>query len=231
MSSATRGTAAVVGLLFLSATVSFFTGETLITGVIDRPDGLTRLSADTLSAGALLAFVDGLAVVGIAVLMFPLLKSTSESLALGYIGLRVTEFAAILLFLAGPLVAAMLARGATDASSLQQLGPMLHAEHSMALRLIYLFNGVSGALFAALLYRSALIPRWMAVLGLIGYPVLFVGTVFDMFGVIDLTQGAGLVALVPGGLFELILPIWLIARGFARSGQRAARTPVSPAWK
>jgi hypothetical protein len=32
--------------------------------------------------------------------------------------------------------------------------------------------------------------------------------------VVDVTQGAGLLAVVPGGLFELILPIWLLAKGF-----------------
>jgi hypothetical protein len=35
-----------------------------------------------------------------------------------------------------------------------------------------------------------------------------------MFNVVDMTQGVGLVALVPGALFEFILPVWLIARGF-----------------
>jgi Domain of unknown function (DUF4386) len=65
-----------------------------------------------------------------------------------------------------------------------------------------------------LLYRSMLIPRWIAILGLIGYPSLLVGCILDVFGVVDLTQGVGLVALVPGGIFELILPIWLFVRGF-----------------
>jgi hypothetical protein len=52
-------------------------------------------------------------------------------------------------------------------------------------------------------------------LGLIGYPVFLVGTVLAMFNLIHVTHGAGMLALVPGGLFELILPIWLVAKGFA----------------
>jgi hypothetical protein len=35
-----------------------------------------------------------------------------------------------------------------------------------------------------------------------------------MFGLIDVDQGAGLLVVLPGGLFELILPIWLIVKGF-----------------
>ena len=66
-----------------------------------------------------------------------------------------------------------------------------------------------------MLYRSKLIPRPLAVLGLIGYPVLLAGAVLAMFGVTDVTQGAGMLAMLPGGLFELILPIWLLAKGFS----------------
>jgi hypothetical protein len=80
---------------------------------------------------------------------------------------------------------------------------------------VYLFTGASGGIFAFLLYRSRLVPRPLAVLGLIGYPVLLAGAVLAMFGVTDVTQGAGLLAVVPGGLFELILPIWLLAKGFS----------------
>ncbi len=43
---------------------------------------------------------------------------------------------------------------------------------------------------------------------LIGYPVFLVGTVLAMFNLIHVTHGAGMLALVPGGLFALILPIW-----------------------
>ena len=39
-----------------------------------------------------------------------------------------------------------------------------------------------------------------------------------MFDVGDVTEGVGLLALLPGGLFELILPIWLIAKGFTFPG-------------
>jgi hypothetical protein len=80
--------------------------------------------------------------------------------------------------------------------------------------MIYLVTTAAGMCMSILLFRSALIPRWIAVLGLIGYPSLLLGCVLDMFDVVDVTQGVGLAALVPGGIFELILPIWLFAKGF-----------------
>jgi len=219
--TSSRRTAAIIGLLFLTATVSFIAADALIKGVLDRPSFLIGASGDAsaLAAGTLLAFVDGLAVVGIAVLMFPFLRPTSEPLALGYVGLRVAELGVVLLYMVVPLVVLALGNGArdgtVDASASQSLGSLLTALRDVTLVLLYLFTGASGIIFASLLYRSRLVPRPLAVLGLIGYPVLLAGAALAMFGVTDVQQGAGMLAMLPGGLFELILPIWLLARGFS----------------
>jgi hypothetical protein len=45
--------------------------------------------------GVLIAFIDGIAIVGIAVFMFPILKKHNEPIALGYVGFRIVEFAII----------------------------------------------------------------------------------------------------------------------------------------
>jgi len=219
--TSSRRTAAIVGLLFLIATVTFIAADTLIKGVLDRPNYLIGASGDAtaLAAGALLAFVDGLAVVGIAVLMFPFLRPTSEPLALGYVGLRVAELGVVLLYMVVPLIVLALGDGArdgaVDATASLSLGSLLTALHDEAIVLLYLFTGASGIIFASLLYRSKLVPRPLAVLGLIGYPVLLAGAALAMFGVTDVQQGAGMLAMLPGGLFELILPIWLLAMGFS----------------
>jgi hypothetical protein len=223
-----RRTAILVGLLFLTATVSFAVAEALINGVLDRADYLSGASADAnaLTTGALLAFVNGVAVVGIAVLLYPLLKGYSEPLALGYVGLRVAELVASLFLLAVPLLVIALGDrlrdGTVDASASQPLGSLLQAQHDVAIVMVYLITSVAGTILAFLLYQTRLIPRWLAVLGVIAYPVLFVGAVLDMFDVVDVTQGAGLLAVIPGGLFELILPIWLLAKGFTTREPAAA---------
>jgi len=80
--------------------------------------------------------------------------------------------------------------------------------------LVYILNGVLTLILAYLLYQSRLVPRPISVLGLIGGAVLLLGTALAMFGLIDVDQGAGLLVVLPGGLFELILPIWLIVKGF-----------------
>jgi hypothetical protein len=109
---------------------------------------------------------------------------------------------------------ARLSDGTVDASVSASLGTLLQAQYSVATLMIYLVTSVAGMCMAPLLYRSRLIPRWIAILGVIGYPALLVGCILDVFRLVDVTQGVGLIALVPGGLFELILPIWLLAKGF-----------------
>lgn len=221
--ASTRKTAVAIGLLFLTATAAFIVADTLNSGVLSRPDFLTVASAETntLATGALLLFGQ-FGVVGIAVLLFPLLKVYGESAALAHVGFRVAELAASLFYLSVPLLAIELGAGVrdgtVDASASSGLGALLQAQHSVAILLIYLVTTAAGMCMATLLYRSRLIPRWLAVLGLVTYPTLLAGGILDMFGVVDVTQGVGLVALAPGTLFELILPIWLIVRGFSFPG-------------
>ena len=225
-----RKTASIVGLLFLTQTVAFIIAEQLVTGVLKRPDYLTGVSVDAnpLTLGGLFAVASGVAVVGIAVLLFPLLKPTSEPLALGYVCERVIELVLqILFFLVVPLLMIAISNGlrdgTVDASTSQSLGPILKALHDLAIVVLYLVTSAGGTILAVLLYRSQLVPRWIAVLGLVGYPVLLVGCVLDMFEVTDVTKGVGLLAIAPGGLFELILPIWLLAKGFNSSSQALPR--------
>jgi len=227
-----RRTAATVGLLFLVATVTFIAADALVKGVLDRPNYLMGASGDatSLASGTLLAFVDGLAVVGIAILMFPSLRHTSEPLALGYVGLRVAELGVVLLYMVVPLIVLALGNGAqagtVDASATQSLGSLFKALRDVTLVLLYLFTGASGTIFASLLYRSKLVPRPFAVLGLIGYPVLLAGAALAMFGVADVQQGTGMVTMIPGGLFELMLPIWLLAKGFSHPVAAGVPSPV-----
>jgi hypothetical protein len=230
-----RRTEVLVGLLFLTATVTFSVANKLIVGVLNRPDYLAGAAAHThaLAAGAVLALIEGPATVGIAVLLFPLLKRTSEPLALAFIGFRIAELAAALLYVATPLLAITLGdelrNGTVHATDSQQIGSLLTALHSASILLIYLLTSLGGTILAFLLYRSQLIPRSIAILGLIGYPVLLLGTILAMFNLTSLTHGAGLGALVPGGLFELILPIWLFAKGFNDSSQTTSRRSETPA--
>lgn len=218
--TSSRKTAVLVGLLFLTATAAFICAEALNSRVLSQPNFLTEAAAETtvLATGALMLFGQ-FGVVGIAVLLFPVLKRHGESLALAHVGFRVTELAASLFYLAVPLLAielgAGLRDGTVDESASSSLGALLQAHHNVAILMIYIATAAAGMCMTTLLYRSRLIPRWLAILGLVTYPALLAGCIGDIFNLVDVTQGIGLVALVPGALFEFILPVWLIVKGFS----------------
>ena len=70
--------------------------------------------------------------------------------------------------------------------------------------------GLGSLFFCYLLFRSNLVPRFLAVWGLVGYAIFATGCVLEILGF----AGTGLVATIPGGLFEIFFGIWLIAKGF-----------------
>lgn len=216
-----RMTAILVGVLFLTATAMGMLGDSLIGSILNAPDYLLQVypNRSQVIIGVLTSFILGLAVVGIAVLLFPILKRHNESVALSYVGVRTAELAIILVWSISPLLLLTLSQeyveaGDPNASSFQTLGAVLIALRHWAWRLIYIINGIATLMLAYLLYQSKLIPRSISVLGLIGGAVLLLGTSLDMLGLTDVNQGAGLLAVLPGGLFELILPIWLFVKGF-----------------
>ena len=219
--NAYRKTGIIVGVLFLTATVTGMLGDSLGGSILNAPDYLMNVYPNRTQVviAVLISFILGLAIVGIAVFLFPILKKHNEPLALGYVSIRTAEFAILLVWSISPLLLITLSQeyikaGDPDASNFQTLGAVVIALRHWAWRLVYILNGVLTLILAYLLYQSRLVPRPISVLGLIGGAVLLLGTALAMFGLIDVDQGAGLLVVLPGGLFELILPIWLIVKGF-----------------
>jgi len=216
-----RKTGIIVGVLFLTATVTGMLGDSLGGSILNAPDYLMNVYPNRTQVviAVLMSFILGLAIVGIAVFLFPILRKHNEPIALGYVSIRTAEFAILLVWSISPLLLITLSQeyikaGDPDASNFQTLGAVFIALRHWAWRLVYILNGVLTLILAYLLYQSRLVPRPISVLGLIGGAVLLLGTALAMFGLIDVDQGAGLLVVLPGGLFELILPIWLIVKGF-----------------
>ena len=93
-----KKTARIVGALFIIATVASSLGFVILDPILNAPDILVNVSANItqVTIGVLLLLIDSAAVVGIAVMMFPILKKHNEALALGYVGFRVIEAAIII---------------------------------------------------------------------------------------------------------------------------------------
>jgi hypothetical protein len=185
--------AVIVGLLFLVSTLTFMIGSNLIQSfLVDETQNKSPLIL-----GVILEIICGVAVVVIGVLMFPILKLFNKKLALGYVMFRVIECTIIIV-------------GGIYLLSLLKL--MWKYE-----MIIFVFTALGGLIFSYLLYLSKLIPRYLSGLGILGYAILFLGAALNMFGLLNIKDGAGMLIYLPGGLFELFLPIWLFIKGFNSS--------------
>lgn len=185
-----RGIAVIVGALFMGQIITFAVGSSLIESYFSGDS-----AKPTLVTGVLLEMCSAVAIVVIGLLMYRVLRRVDPRWALGYPIMRVTEFT----------VSALLA-----AYLLTQL-----TEFPNHLLWIYLPTGIGGLILNYLLLISGLVPRAIAVLGLVGYALLTLTVPLDLLGAIDVKGGAGLLMLAPGGMYEfLVLPIWLFGKGF-----------------
>ena len=85
-----RKSAILVGVFYIAATVAGILSLVFTEPVLNSPDYLVNVSANTtqVTIGVLLLLIDSAAVVGIAVMMFPILKKHNEALALGAVVFR-----------------------------------------------------------------------------------------------------------------------------------------------
>ena len=186
-----RRTARLVGVLFLAGYLAYGVGSVIATGNADR-SGSTAL----LVTGAALMLLNSAFVIGIGVLMFPILRAHNQAIAAGYLGTRIFE--GVVLAIGVVCLIVLSGDAAIDANS------VFYNVAEAGL-------GIGSLFFCALLFRTGLVPRFLAVWGFIGYACFAVGNLLELFGV----AGAGVGGAIPGGLFELTFGVWLIARGFA----------------
>ena len=181
----TRRTALVTGVLFIITFVASIPAVLLYSPVLHHTNYILGAGADTrVYWGALLEVITLVAGIGTAVVLFPIVKRQNESVALGYVTARVIEsmiiMAGILSLMAIVTLRQDLAGVAgTDAGSLVIAGRSLLAVHKWSFLMGpgLLGSGLgNGLLLGYLMYRSGLVPRPWAVLGLIG------GTCIVRFG-------------------------------------------------
>ncbi len=211
-----RGTARAVGLIYIAGMVIGMTGNIVVLSVLSAPDHLATLPASSmlLAIAALFWLLTGAGDAAHGILMFPVLKRHSERMAVGYLGFRIMDatFIAVMVLLVLmqiPIGAAYLQAGASDQTYLETLSAVLFQAHLDAYNIAMLTLGISGLLICWVLYRMRLIPRPLAVWGLIGYAIILGGSALEILGVDLMSFHA-----YPGGLWEVVIGVWLIVKGF-----------------
>lgn len=182
-----------------------------------------------LSWGALLELLLIVANIGTAIVIFPVLKRLNEVLALGFVAARIMESVFIAVGILSLLALGTLRLEATgaDAASLVLVGKALVAIHDWTFLLgpgtvVGVGNGL---ILGYLMYTSRLVPRPMAVLGLIGGPALLAASAAILVGAIEPGSTWQVIATVPEFFWELSLGLWLLVKGF-NPGALAALDPA-----
>jgi hypothetical protein len=211
--------ARVTGVLFL---ITFFTSIPayfFYVPVLDDPRYIVGAGADTsVSFGAFLELLLIIANIGTAVVLFPILRRQNEVLALGYVTARIIECVFIALGILSLLTVVTLRQEAAgaDTGSLVAAGQSLVALHDWT-RLLgpgFVVGLGNGLMLGYLMYRSGLVPRGMAMLGLIGGPLIIASGVAVLLGVIEAGSVWQGIATIPEFFWELSLGIWLTVKGF-----------------
>ena len=221
--SSTRKTALIAGALFV---ITFLTSIPaaliLYTPVLDHTNYIVGAGADTrVALGAFLEVLLIVANVGSAVVLFPVLKRQNEGLALGYVTARIIESTFIAIGIVSVLAVLTLRRdvGSTGAGPLVTVGRSLVAVHDWTFLLGpgWIVGVGNGLILGYLMYRSGLVPRRMAMLGLIGGPLIILSGTAVLFNVIQPGSAAQVIATIPEFVWELSLGIYLMVKGFKPS--------------
>lgn len=205
-----RAGARLAGAMFLIAMAASLTGGILIVTAIDQADTLNELldHRQALLTGVALETVNALAVLVIAAALWTPLRHSSTTAATAYLVIRAVEatvcaFAALM-----PLAMLALAeQGSTEGEALNAFRDSLVGTG------VPVFFGAGALVLYAVLYQSGLVPKYIAIWGLIGA----VGVLANMFVTDDAIRPALVLPIITN---EVFLGIYLLVKGFRPAAER-----------
>lgn len=220
-----RRVALIAGVFFAITFLASIPALLLYGPLLDHADYVLGGGADTrIAVGAVLEVILVIANIATAVVLYPILRRQSQSVSLGYVASRTIESAIIAIGIVSVLALVTLRQdvggaGAADGASLVIAGRSLVAFHDWTFLLgpAFCAGFGNGILLGYLMYRSGLVPRGMAMLGLIGGPLIFASATAIVLGAYDNGSAASSLLALPEIAWEASLTIYLIVRGFRPS--------------
>jgi hypothetical protein len=201
------------GILYILTFVSIPTLSLYIP--IHDPDYLLNHVSDTpVIIGAILEIIVALTGIGTAIVLYPVLKKQSESMSIGLVSARILEAATIFIGVMCLLTAVSLHHTSPGSESLIT-GRTLVTMYDRIFTIGQSFMpAIDDVLLGFMLYKSKLIPRGLALIGIVGGPILLTGTFSVLFGVIGLRDPLAAMTAIPVAVFEFSLGVYLMLKGF-----------------
>jgi hypothetical protein len=211
-----RKTSLVAGIFYLLTFVSIPT--LVLYGPVHDPNYIAGHGSDkAVIIGGILEIIVALAGIGTAVVLYPVVRKQNESTALGLVAARVLESGTIFVGVAFLLSIVSMRQGGAGPDAMM-IGHALATLYDRIFLLGQSFMpAVCDLLLGIMLYRSRLIPRGLALIGIIGAAPLLAGYIAVLFGVIGQHSPLAGLSAVLVALFEFSLGIYLVVKGFRTS--------------
>jgi hypothetical protein len=211
-----------IGWLFVLATVAGVLSVVVMSSTLGDDNLLAAVQANqgSLIFGNMLIFVMLAAMVGTAVLLSPILRKHSETLALSYVLARALEVTMISIGLVAGLLLVPLSWDFTAAEGGDVASARVMAESLKTARDWTGYLGaqmifsISALVLNWAFLRNGLIPRWLSLWGLIGVPLMFTSGLLVMFESLNSNASTLTLLVVPLAVQEMAMALWLIVKGF-----------------
>ena len=211
-----RKTALVAGVLYLLTFVSIPT--LFLYGPVHDPKYILGPGPDTaVIIGGVLEIIVALAGIGTAVALYPVVKRQDEARALGFVGSRTLEAAAIFAGVACLLSVVTLRQAGTGATGLVTAQALVALYDRTFLISQSFIPAVNAVLLGSLLYQSRLVPRVLPLLGFIGAALLVAVDAGKLFDLVGPMSSLAALASLPIALWEFSLGVYLVVKGFKPS--------------
>ena len=217
-----RKVALIAGVFFILTFVTSIAALILYGPVLDDAEYVLGPGSDTrIQLGAFFEVLLAITNAGTAIVLFPVLRRYSESISLGYVASRIVETTIIVVGIVSLLSVLTLRAdyagvAGTDTQSLVLSAQSLVALHDSTFLLgpAFCAGFGNGLLLGYLFFRSGLVPRRMALIGLFGGPLAFVSATAVLFGVYEQVSGVSFLMTFPEMVWEASLGIYLTVKGF-----------------
>jgi hypothetical protein len=207
--SADRKAAVWIGVLYIIGTVALVLSVVVTDAVLTGPAFLAQIAAqpNQLAIGAVLVLLAGFALAMVPVVFWPIGKRYNEMLAIGYVVFR--GALETVLYIAAAFGWLLLIPLSTQPDAAPLAGFVRTALPVIWDQAVPIPFVLGALMFYVLLYQSRLVPRWLSIWGLVGAALSIVAALGSMFGLSSL----GVLSL-PLFLQEMVMAVWLIAKGF-----------------
>jgi hypothetical protein len=211
-----RGVARAAGLLLVLATVTVMAADAL-----EPTFASMARHPDQLAVSLLLRIVAAGASVGIAITLYPVLRRVDEALAAGSVVFRTIEAVMYLIGVVAALSLLPLSEHSTSAKGADAVAIRAIADSLTTVRhsagLIAVFTFAAGALmYYWVFYQARLVPRWLSAWGLLATVTILLACLLSLLQSRPVADYLFLAA--PIFLQEIVLGVWLLAKGFNKDG-------------